>query len=86
MREFELRRRAYDRKTEYDRIMNLEAWRQARFIAYNAVKPHLSNKMLTIHDFMPLEGDHDSVASQEQAAEDVLKYYEERGWIKKAIA
>jgi hypothetical protein len=85
-REFELMSDGYQRRADTERELNLEAWRQARFVAFNSLKPHLKNQMLTITDFMPLPGDTESLAQHEKEADDVYRYYQDRGWLKQGEA
>lgn len=47
----------YDRQLKIKRELNLEGWRQARFIAYMIARPNLIDKQLSIWNFMPLDGD-----------------------------
>lgn len=79
-------RDAYERRIEMMRIQNLEDWRRARMIAFYAMKPHMKNQNLSITDFLPLEGDHETVVDKEQEAQEIIEYYQKRGWLNQGTA
>lgn len=82
MREFELRRMAYDRSMEVQREMNLEGWRQARLVAFMAVKPYMQNKNMSMYEFMELPGDKKAHVAFEQEADAAIQYWIEQGHLK----
>ena len=72
------------RQMDVQRELNMEGWRRARFIAYQAIRPHLKNQHLSITDFMPLEGDQSKHSEAESLA--VIEHYKRKGWLKEAKA
>lgn len=74
---------AYERRAERDSAQNIELWRQARFVTFNLLRPHLKNQHLSITDFMKLPGD--LVVDKVQAAQDAraaIEHYKKKGWLK----
>jgi hypothetical protein len=47
----------YERRMKIRKELNMEGWRQARFIAYMIAKPNLVDQHMSIWNFMPLAGD-----------------------------
>jgi hypothetical protein len=58
-REFDLRLQGIERERKEKEALLIEEWRQARFIAFNQIQPHLKkeHQNLTIFDFLPLPND-----------------------------
>jgi len=76
-------RQGHERKTELTKELNLENWRQARFMAFMALKPHLKNQNLSIVDFLPLPGDEvTDVAQLEKEALAAIEQYTRMGLLK----
>lgn len=69
--------------------MNMERWRQTRFIAYSMAKPYLKDQNLTIYEFMQLPGDPTGEEIKQEGekgldtkALEVIEYYTKNGWLK----
>lgn len=74
------------RRKEQLKELNLEAWRQARLIAFSAAGPYLP-KDTTIFTFMELPGDRaptsaDALAEAEKRALAKIEEYKNNGWLK----
>jgi len=80
-------REGYDRDIKRRQTENIEAWRQARFIAFNSVKPHLKNQNMRITDFMELPGDKEQQSEDAKLAvqkehREAIEHYKKMGWLK----